>query len=898
MNEHQKRLLILLKEIDDICKKYDITYYCTGGTLIGAVRHGGFIPWDDDIDVYMFRNDFFRFAQAFEKENMSGRTLTFREKDNDYHSTIPRYVDTNSTVFCKYHMLGHAAAGTLIDVFILDPVPSECEARRDFLDKFFIYCDLVMPFYSFSHRSFNKNYDLYDEYLDHSGKSQKDNVIEKLSKELFTLDPDKYDSVLLRWGSIPNFFPKSMFGEPVYMDFEDMKIPVPEGWYDYLVQLYGSEWMNIPYVETQDTHENIKRYDLPYTYFYEKRDEMMDPYELEKAYFERKNAYRAYEKERRMVEKGDYHIIDQLVLKGLSNRINEMDDTPEGSLEKGEYGKLIDAFSKYLEIQTSINYMGRMHHTHYYRWMNPHIIEIPQQYLLILLKALLKSNKTGTAEKLAGIYNRKGITNPAIDFINKEIDTINKAAFLYYTGEYEKCIALCDTVIDNCYNEKIRGFRLLSSAMTDPERTLALIENEEQLTYEAQKALGDSLYSCGHIDKAAEVYRELMKDCRNGLFYNDISSKITIDPITLTEEEQFVPNDINQIEKKLIDEIVHICNENDIDYVLGPHLSRRLFVCGNFGYEEEKKNIYMDAKNAQKFIKAFQQANPEKRTLYSWLNNPAISNMILKYTFTDSVLLDFNDNNNMTEKPGISISIIIIRSGKANRFYRKYYMYKEYFSSKGNGRGKAGLFNEIIKKEQKYPQGNYYFFTNSKGKKPSRNKYYDEDWKDRGVIEYEGKSYTVPKAALMSHFRNEVKKSNKRTDSEELIYHFASVSWDDINLLTENNKADRTKLNQLKKEKEESHKKTDRYWKMILCINDSMLINEKYRDQIPEMRKALLDKDYEKLGEMLSEVDILSKMHNKLDVYLDIDEGILECYLGYLTGTGQERKAEKLMSHR
>ena len=61
MQEYQKKLLTLLKEIDAICSKYGINYYCTGGTVIGAARHGGFIPWDDDIDVCMMRPDFERF---------------------------------------------------------------------------------------------------------------------------------------------------------------------------------------------------------------------------------------------------------------------------------------------------------------------------------------------------------------------------------------------------------------------------------------------------------------------------------------------------------------------------------------------------------------------------------------------------------------------------------------------------------------------------------------------------------------------------------------------------------------------------------------------------------------------------------------------------------------------
>ena len=67
MNVHQKHLLDLLKEVDAFCREHGITYYCAGGTVIGAARHRGFIPWDDDIDIYMTRENFFKFDKALKE---------------------------------------------------------------------------------------------------------------------------------------------------------------------------------------------------------------------------------------------------------------------------------------------------------------------------------------------------------------------------------------------------------------------------------------------------------------------------------------------------------------------------------------------------------------------------------------------------------------------------------------------------------------------------------------------------------------------------------------------------------------------------------------------------------------------------------------------------------------
>lgn len=101
MNKKQYCLLQLVKEIDAFCKKHDITYYCAAGTVLGAIRHGGFIPWDDDIDILMTRSEFLRFVSAFEKDGPEDRAISFYEADPDHHSTVARYIKEDSTMFCQ-----------------------------------------------------------------------------------------------------------------------------------------------------------------------------------------------------------------------------------------------------------------------------------------------------------------------------------------------------------------------------------------------------------------------------------------------------------------------------------------------------------------------------------------------------------------------------------------------------------------------------------------------------------------------------------------------------------------------------------------------------------------------------------------------------------------------------
>ena len=68
----QKKILEIMKYIDSVCRKNGIEYYIMGGTALGAVRHGGFIPWDDDMDIFMTPCEYEKFKTAFENEYNQG----------------------------------------------------------------------------------------------------------------------------------------------------------------------------------------------------------------------------------------------------------------------------------------------------------------------------------------------------------------------------------------------------------------------------------------------------------------------------------------------------------------------------------------------------------------------------------------------------------------------------------------------------------------------------------------------------------------------------------------------------------------------------------------------------------------------------------------------------------
>ena len=92
MTDLQERMLLLLKEIDAICRKNNITYFLFAGTALGAARHKGFIPWDDDTDIIMDLENYERFLSIINEELPEDRAIDWLSEDPEYLFTYARYI--------------------------------------------------------------------------------------------------------------------------------------------------------------------------------------------------------------------------------------------------------------------------------------------------------------------------------------------------------------------------------------------------------------------------------------------------------------------------------------------------------------------------------------------------------------------------------------------------------------------------------------------------------------------------------------------------------------------------------------------------------------------------------------------------------------------------------------
>lgn len=133
LKEWKRIITDVLREFHEICHRNGLTYYAVGGTAIGAVRHKGIIPWDDDIDVAMPRPDFDRFVQICRTHDLGGYELVDASNTRGYNLSFPKFCNRNTTLVERWDT--PCVIGLFIDIFPLDGAPEDINETKVLVER-------------------------------------------------------------------------------------------------------------------------------------------------------------------------------------------------------------------------------------------------------------------------------------------------------------------------------------------------------------------------------------------------------------------------------------------------------------------------------------------------------------------------------------------------------------------------------------------------------------------------------------------------------------------------------------------------------------------------------------------------------------------------------------------
>lgn len=238
----QRVLLHMIKELDALCRQNGIEYYLLGGSALGAMRHKGFIPWDDDLDIVMDCQNYDKFMKVC-KESLDPEKYYIQEALKDWPLAFSKIKLKGTSLMEIEGYDDGKGNGIYVDVFRFDNI-----AKNKLIAHWQYFCGKVFLSYTLAQRTYKS-------------ASLKKKIIMALSFPLkLSFVRNIFWKQITKYNNHPQYYyglffgrgnyriavvARDIFGKPVYVPFEDTELPVPEFCHEYLTQVFG-DYMQLP----------------------------------------------------------------------------------------------------------------------------------------------------------------------------------------------------------------------------------------------------------------------------------------------------------------------------------------------------------------------------------------------------------------------------------------------------------------------------------------------------------------------------------------------------------------------------------------------------------------------------------------------------------------------------
>lgn len=262
-NEQKKVMLNILLSFAHFCDDHQLVYWLDAGTLIGAVRHKGFIPWDDDIDVGMPRKDFDKFMELMRKQEDKIGEYLYLERPEDVMYPFPKLADKR-TILVEHPEKKPEEVAVYIDIFPKDGIKDKGISSK-ILCKICELFELIQWFNHYSIYAWSKSTSPTKRVIGYIGRKlvKNPNWGVPIQQKIIRSHNQKVDyskcefvTTLVR-GEFHKLAPRSCFDEQIVMPFENYEFKIPKGYDTYLRCLYKGDYMQLPPEDKRKGHNTI-----------------------------------------------------------------------------------------------------------------------------------------------------------------------------------------------------------------------------------------------------------------------------------------------------------------------------------------------------------------------------------------------------------------------------------------------------------------------------------------------------------------------------------------------------------------------------------------------------------------------------------------------------------------